>query len=320
MLTRRELLGCALGAGAVWSARSLYARASQPATPVNFEVPAGACDCHTHMYGDPAEFPLSPNRTYTPELAVPDEMRRMHHALHLQRVVIVTPSVYGTDNSTTLVGLKARGDDARGIAVIDEKTSDRELDAMHQAGVRGIRLNLAAAGTNDPGVARARFIAAAGRMQGRNWHIQINTSLAVIAALKPTVAASSVPVVFDHFGGARSALGLQQPGFADLLELVKAGKAYVKISAAYSVSKLPPDFADIVPLAQALIAAHPERILWGTNWPHPGAGQARKITEVTPHMPIDDGEMLNLLPRWAPSARMRKQILVDNPARLYQFA
>src|SRR6266487_3108441 len=137
------------------------AKASQPATPVNFEVPAGACDCHTHIHGDPAQFPFFAGRTYTPEMALPEEMAALHKALYMQRVVIVTPSVYGADNAATLYGMQARGADARGVAVIDDQTPESALDSMGQAGVRGIRLNLATASITDPAVARQRLQAVA---------------------------------------------------------------------------------------------------------------------------------------------------------------
>ncbi len=303
------------------SNQNVLAKASQPSTPVNFDVPAGACDCHTHIHGDPAEFPFFAGRVYTPEPASPEEMSALHKALHIERVVIVTPSVYGTDNSATLFGMKARGATARGVAVIDEKTKDSELDAMNQAGIRGIRINLATGGVNDPSVGRARFQAAVERVKSRNWHVQLFTSLAMIAAIKDLVAAAPVPVVFDHFGGAQAKLGVEQPGFADLLQLVQSGKAYVKISGAYRASKLAPDFPDAAPLARALIAANSDRIVWGTDWPHPNAvtPPGRKPTDVTPLLQIDDGRLFNQLPLWAPDAAIRKKILVDNPARLYGF-
>ena len=133
-------------------------------TPPNFAVPAGACDCHTHIFGDPEKFPFFPGRVYTPEPASPEEMAALHKALHIERVVIVTPSVYGPDNSATLFGIKARGATARGVAVIDGKTPDSDLDAMNQAGIRGIRLNLATSGVSDPAVGRARFQAAVDRI------------------------------------------------------------------------------------------------------------------------------------------------------------
>jgi predicted TIM-barrel fold metal-dependent hydrolase len=296
-------------------------RAPQPATSVNFEVPAGACDCHTHIHGDPDTFPFFPGRAYTPETALPEEMTKLHKTLHMQRVVIVTPSVYGTDNSTTLHGMKARGADARGVVVVDDKTTESELDSMALAGVRGIRLNLYTAGVSDPSVVRQRFQTAAERAKTRSWHVQIFTNLAMISTIKNLVAASPVPVVFDHFGYAKAELGPQQPGFADLVELVRTDKAYVKISGAYRVSRLAPDYPDVVPLARALIAANPERVVWGTDWPHPDGvvPPGRKPTDVTPLLQIDDGRLLNQLPVWAPDPEIREQILVDNPARLYGF-
>src|SRR5438045_5452349 len=171
MPTRRTLVLGTIATGIAMQTRNVFARASQPATPVNFDVPVGACDCHTHIHGDPEKFPFFSGRVYTPEPALPEEMAALHRALHMQRVVIVTPSVYGTDNSSTLYGMKARGADARGVAVIDDKTSESDLDAMGKAGFRGIRLNLATGGTNDPNVGRQRFQAAIDRMKSRNWHV-----------------------------------------------------------------------------------------------------------------------------------------------------
>ena len=321
MLTRRSILLASIAAGVTMPNRTVFATAAQPSTPVNFDVPAGACDCHTHIHGGPEKFPFFAGRVYTPELASPEEMTALHNALHIERVVIVTPSVYGTDNSATLFGMKARGATARGVAVIDDKTSESDLDTMGQAGIRGVRLNLATGGVSDPAVGRPRFQAAVERVKNRNWHIQLFTNLAMISAIKDLVAASPVPVVFDHFGGAQAGLGVEQPGFSDLLELVKSGKAYVKISGAYRASKLAPGYSDAAPLARALIAANPDRIVWGTDWPHPNSVTPpdKKPTEVTPLLQIDDGRLLNQLPVWAPDAAIRKKILVDNPAQLYGF-
>ncbi|WFU30466.1 amidohydrolase family protein [Bradyrhizobium brasilense] len=321
MLTRRDMMLASIAAGVTMTSSNAFSKAAQPSTAVNFDVPAGACDCHTHIHGDPERFPFFAGRVYTPEPASPEEMSALHKALHVERVVIVTPSVYGPDNSSTLFGITARGPTARGVAVIDDKTSESDLDAMNKAGFRGIRLNLATGGVNDPNVGRQRFSAAIERMKACGWHVQLFTSLAMISAIKDLVATAPVPVVFDHFGGAEAALGTGQPGFADLLALVKSGKAYVKISGAYRASKLAPDYADATPLAQALIAANAERIVWGTDWPHPDSvtPQGKKVTDVTPLFQIDDGRLLNQLPVWAPDAAVRKAILVDNPARLYGF-
>jgi predicted TIM-barrel fold metal-dependent hydrolase len=301
--------------------KTAFAKAAQPATPLNFEVPPGACDCHTHIHPDPEKFPFFAGRVYTPELASPEEMSELHKALRMERVVIVTPSIYGPDNSATLHGMTARGATARGVAVIDDKTSESDLDTMGKAGFRGVRLNLATGGTSDPNVGRQRFQTAVERMKNRGWHIQMYTNLAMISAIKDLVAASPVMLVFDHFGGAQAELGVEQPGFADLVELVKSGKAYVKISGAYRSSTKGPDYPDVAPFAKALIAANADRIVWGTDWPHPDSvtPPGKKPTDVTPLHQIDDGRLLNQLEVWAPDAAIRKKILVDNPATLYGF-
>lgn len=320
MLNRREVVIGGIASGILLQTRGAWAKAAQPSTSVNFDVPAGACDCHTHIHGDVKKFPMFEGRGYTPEAALPEEMAQLHKGIRMQRVVIVTPSIYGTDNSATLWGMQARGNDARGVAVIGDKTSDSELDAMGKAGIRGIRLNLTSAGANDPQVARKRFQDAVARMQPRNWHIQMYTNLAVISSIKDLVMASPLPVVFDHFGGAQAAKGVEQPGFADLLELVRSGKAYVKISGAYRASTQEPDYSDVVPLAKALIGANADRIVWGTDWPHPhGSRPGYKPTDISPFFMIDDGRLLNQLPVWAPDAAVRRKILVENPARLYGF-
>jgi predicted TIM-barrel fold metal-dependent hydrolase len=316
MVTRRTML---LGTFATLAAARIptsLAKASQPATAVNFDVPPGACDCHTHIHGDPRDFPWFAGRVYTPEMALPDEMAALHKALRIQRVVIVTPSVYGTDNSATLYGMKARGRDARGVAVIDDKTPESELDSMHAAGVRGIRLNLATGGTNDPSVGRARLKAALERMSKRGWHVQMFTSLAMISAAKDLVASAPVPVVFDHFGGAAPEKGVDQPGFADLIELVRSGKAYVKISITAGPR---PDYSIFAPLARALVAANPDRVIWGTNWPHPNSSSGKPAMELTPLFQVDDGLVMNHMAAWLPEPAIRKKVLVDNPARLYDF-
>ncbi|WP_027583679.1 amidohydrolase family protein [Bradyrhizobium sp. Ai1a-2] len=321
MLTRRSMMLASIAAGVMMNNRDVYAKAAQPSTPVNFDVPAGACDCHTHIHGDPQKFPFFAGRVYTPEPASPEEMSALHKALGIERVVIVTPSVYGTDNSATRFGMMARGGTARGVAVIDDKTPDSDLDAMQKDGFRGIRLNLATGGINDPNVGRARLTSGIDRVKGRGWHVQVYTNLPLIPAVKDLVLASPVPVVFDHFGGAQAALGVEQPGFPDLVELVKSGKAYVKISGAYRASKLAPDYQDAVPFAKALIAANPDRIIWGTDWPHPDTvvPPGKQVTDVVPLYQIDDGRLLNQLAVWAPDAATRKKILVENPARLYGF-
>jgi predicted TIM-barrel fold metal-dependent hydrolase len=310
MLTRRTILKALPAA---------FAKAAHRVTPVDFAVPPNACDCHTHIFGDPRQFPFAPDRTYTPEPALPLEMAAVHRALHVKRVVIVTPSVYGTDNAATIYGVHARGANARGVAVINEKTTDQELDTMAAAGICGIRLNLATGAQIDLPAARLRFTAAVDRIKSRKWHVQIYTGAATIAGLKDLVSDSPVPVVFDHFGGIQTSLGPEQPGFAELVELLRSGNAYVKISGAYRASTQAPDYADVAPYAKGLILANPDRVLWGTDWPHPNSAPSKDPTKVTPPLPIDDGRLFNQFALWVPDPQIRRKILVENPARLFGF-
>ena len=321
MLNRRDLLLASVASGVAVQNRAAFAKAAQPSTKVNFEIPPHACDCHTHIHL-PEKYPFFEGRVYTPEPASPEEMAALHKSLGIERVVIVTPSVYGTDNRATLEGIKFRGDTARGVAVIDDKTSEADLDAMGKAGIKGIRVNLATSGVNDPSIGRKRLEAAIERVKGRGWHVQCYTNLALLTNIKDVLASSPVPVVFDHFGGADAALGLEQPGWAELVEAVKSGKAYVKISGAYRLSNKAPDYPDSVPFAKALIAANPDRLVWGSDWPHPDSvtPAGKKPTDLTPLYQIDDGRVLNLLAVWTPDAAVRKKILVDNPVRLYGFS
>ncbi len=321
MLNRRDLLLASAAAAITAQNRNAFAKAAQPATPVKFDMPAGACDCHTHIHL-PEKYPFFAGRVYTPEPASPEEMAALHKALQIERVVIVTPSVYGTDNRATLEGIKFRGNSVRGVAVIDDKTSESDLDEMDKAGIRGIRVNLATSGVNDPSIGRKRLEGAIDRVKGRGWHVQVYTNIPLLANVKDVVLSSPVPIVFDHFGGADASLGLEQPGWAELIEVVKSGKAYVKISGAYRLSKKWPDHPDAVPFAKALIAANADRLVWGTDWPHPNSVTPpdKKPTDLTPLFQIDDGLILNQLAVWAPDAAIRKKILVDNQARLYGFS
>src|SRR6516162_89063 len=286
-------------------------------TPARFDVPKQACDCHVHVF-DPGRFSFAPSRTYTPESATAAQLLAMHRALHISRVVIVQPSVYGTDNSCLLDAMKQYGSEARGIVVLPTEISSATLDNMERAGIRGVRINLGTAGNTNLDDARRRLKSALEQIQGRKWHVQIYAALPVIAGLSDLIPASPIPVVLDHFGGAKAALGLQQPGFDKLLELVRSGKGYVKISGAYRASDQPPDYRDVVPLARALIEANPQRILWGSDWPHPDTGTGRKPSELSPLLRVDDAHLLDLLAKWAPDTASRNTILVDNPATLYR--
>lgn len=293
------------------------------ATTPDFAIPPLACDCHTHIYGDPGRFPLSPERVYTPETVLPEQMTAFHRSIGMDRVVIVQPNTHGTDNATSLYGMRARGANARGVALIDDLTSDQAIEALSQAGMRGARINLRlrAGDDNDVAQGRRQFRDMAKRLEKHHWHLQVFAGIRVVAGIADLVRESPVPVVFDHFGGIEAALGLEQPGFADLAEVVGSGKAYVKLSAAYRCSAQAPDYPDVTPFARVLIAANPDRILWGSDWPHPTGATppGRAVTDVTPMLRVDDVRLLNQLAIWEPDPEIRRKILVDNPARLYGF-
>jgi predicted TIM-barrel fold metal-dependent hydrolase len=287
-----------------------------------FDVPAGACDAHVHVFGPYFRFPLWAGRRYTPGPASVESLLELQRALGLARVVVVQASPQGTDNAClvdALQRLPAGGSQARGVAVVDERTTDDELKAMHRAGVRGVRVNLESAGEHDPALARRRLEAAAARVAPFGWHVQTYTTLPLLVAVAETIGALPVPLVIDHFGRPVAAHGVAQPGFDALLALVRTGRVYVKLSAAYRISEHP-DCADAAPFARALADANPDRMLWGTDWPHPGGGGGpRSPEEVEPFVPVDDGRALNRLAEWIGDPARLAQILVDNPARLYGF-
>ena len=326
MITRREFLqlsgatAAAMLARQGWAVEAPTLLPAQPRVRVNFEIPSGAVDTHVHIVGSTASYPFTAKRAYTPPEASVDQLRMLHRSLGIDRVVVVQPSFYGTDNRCTMDAVKSMGRTARAIVVIDEKTPETELDAMRRAGACGVRLNLATAGVNDP-LASARFLrSAVERIRPLGWHVQLNTEPKIIGALKKEFDNLPVMIVFDHFGGADAARGVKDPGFDAMLDLVKACKAYVKISATNLFFTDPPHYAGYAEMAKALIAANPDRILWGSNWPHPAARPpGHDFSQLLPWRDIDDAVVLNLSPTWEPNAEVHKKILVDNPARLFGF-
>jgi len=287
-----------------------------------FAVPDGACDCHVHVFGPREKYPLANDRTFAPGIASLDDVLAMHQRLGITRVVIVQASPQGFDNACmedALQELQRRGRQARGVAVVRPDTGRDVLEGLHAKGVRGLRVNLQSYGQTDPAVAAARLSAAAALAAQLGWHIQTYTTLEVIAALAEHIRRLPTPLVVDHFGLADPARGLDQHGLPELLALVRQGKVYVKLSAPYRfISRL--DGEDMGPVTRALIDAHPERMLWGTDWPHTGPwpGRAREREGAEPFHPVDDGLQLRILARHT-SAEERQRILVDNPRRLYAF-
>ncbi len=281
---------------------------------------AGICDCHTHVFPPQAQFPFSSTRHYTPDEASIEDLQAMHRSIGVERVVIVHPSCYGADNRCLLWALRTIGKSARGVAVIDDQTSLAALTEMHEAGVRGTRLNLETVGQNDPRVGQQQLLRTAKQIAPLGWHIQMYTNLGVIDGLHDTIMEASTTIVIDHFGKLDAAAGLKQPGFDALVSLVRSGKVYVKLSAAYRVSEAT-DYTDLTPFAQALIDANPDRVVWATDWPHPfpPKGQVRRPEVIEKFHQEDNLAAIQRVVLWAHTAERIKKILVDNPARLYDF-
>ena len=269
-------------------------------------LPEGACDCHFHVFGDRKRYPLDPRRNYTPHVATLDDHRAVMAACGIERAVLVQPSVYGTDNACLLDALREaakEGDAYRGIVVPDAALSDDELLAMDALGVRGIRLNV----VNPQMLAIDDAVALCMRMRSRNWHLQVHLMLGGDGATTLAQLADRVdgPIVVDHFG--RPAAGAALPRL--VLDLVASGRVWVKLSAAYRIARPGRANDDIRPLVDALVAANPERLLWGSDWPH---------TELQADVP-NDADLVDLLVATLPDAATLRRVCVDNPASLYGF-
>ena len=269
--------------------------------------PAGSTDCHFHIYGPSSRYPYAETRGYTPPDCTLERYRPLMDTLGLQRAVLVQPSVYGTDNRAHLDALAEGGGIFRMVAVLDDSAGAGEMRRMEEMGVRGIRFNVVTPG----GLAMELLEDTAARIAPLGWHIQMFMPLAAIAENEARLASLPVPLVIDHMGCATPADLPNHPGFTALLRLIGAGGTWVKLSGAYRLSAEPtPPFSDMTPIAQALIAVNPERMVWGSDWPHPMV--------IDRPMP-NDGDLLDLLSDWAPRESTRNRILVDNPARLYRF-
>jgi predicted TIM-barrel fold metal-dependent hydrolase len=239
----------------------------------------------------------------------------------VDRVVLAHPSPYGTDNTSMLYALESWGPSrGRGVAVIDESFSLDTLKKFHAAGVRGVRVNLETHGHNDPASAARQLKAAAEQVAPLGWHVQVYTNLDVIAGMQDTIRQLPTALVVDHFGKLDASKPLTQPGFDALCTLVQSGKVYVKLSAPYRISELP-GYPDGEKFARALIHANPDRMLWGTDWPHPmpPKGVKRDPNVIEHARPEDDFAALTRIAKWAGDPVTIKKVLVDNAARLYDF-
>jgi len=270
------------------------------------KVPAGACDTHAHVFGPSERYPLMDDRTYTPPDAPLATYRRLQKILGVERAVLVQPSVYGTDNTAMLDALGVAGDTFRGIAVVEIGVSEKQLTALHRAGVRGVRVNLLYKG----GISLAMLDRLANKIKMFDWHVQLLVDVSDCPEFWRIADKLPVDIVIDHMGHMSASKGVDDPGFRSLLSLVKDGGAWVKLSGPYRMTaRGHTPYADVAGLARTLIDAAPDRMLWASDWPHPFVQIA---------MP-NDGELLDMLANWAPDPKVRQKILVDNPARLYGF-
>ena len=286
-------------------------------------VPKGAIDCHMHVMGSLVDYPPSPRRSYTPRPATLAQWQAMASMVGLERQVLVQASAYGTDNRCMLDSLRQGGlQRCRGVAVIDASVSNSELDEMHSLGVRGVRLNAATFGLEDASAIAAELTATIDRVRPLDWHVQIFARLNVIEKLAGPLMQSPVPIVIDHMGMPDAASGTGQPGFPVLLDLLRTGHVWVKLSGCYRISRAEPDYDDAGPIVRALIDANPGRVVWGTDWPHTGAhGSSAKTGEIPmiEYRPLDDGRLLQLFADWCGNESDFRRALVDNPKQLYEF-
>ncbi len=282
-------------------------------------LPTGSCDCHVHIFGPQSDFPFDNARVYTPGEASLDQLLALHRRIGMSRVVLVQPSVYGTDNACLLDALTALGPRARAVAVIDAATSGAELARLHAAGVRGVRINIATAGMNDPAAALVLLEQTARQVAPLGWHVQVLTKPVVIATLGPKLAGLATPLVVDHFGLPDLTAGPEQPDFAALVALVRTGRMLVKLSAMERLTGAGEGHR-LAPYIRALVAANPQALLWGSDWPHTGGGRniGRAATDIEPFEPLDDALALSALTDAVDTATLVR-ILVANPARLYDF-
>jgi len=275
-------------------------------------LPAGACDCHAHICGPASVYPYGAERIYTPPDATIESYRRLLAVLGVERAVLVQPSVYGTDNRALLAALRAAGDGIRGVAVVEPTIEVRDVEALHRAGVRGVRLNLVDRREGRNAVPVAIVRALADRIAPFGWHIEFLVNLDAAPGFVDAIAGLAVPIVLGHLGypraGARA--WVEAPAFVSLLALLKGGRCWVKLTGPYRISSaadLP--YEDVDAVAAKLAQAAPGRLLWGSDWPH---------VMMNKPMP-NDGPLCDLLARWIPDARTRRRILVENPMELYGF-
>jgi len=275
----------------------------KPVKP-KYTPPPRACDGHCHIFGPASRFPYAASRTYTPQDAGRETLAALHRHLGLSRAILVQASCHGTDNSAMLDAMEWSKGAWRGVAMMTKDATDLELVALHQAGVRGVRFNFVAHLGGAPDLKAVERVIA--RIAPLDWHLQLHLDAVDIETYRDFLNRLRVPFIIDHMGRVEAKHGLDQKPFRQLLELMNNERAWVKVSGPERVSSTGKPFHDAIPFARALIAAAPDRVLWGTDFPHPNVKW----------MP-NDGELVDLFATICDDEALRKKILVDNPDRLY---
>ncbi|MCE9640652.1 MAG: amidohydrolase family protein [Betaproteobacteria bacterium] len=275
-----------------------------------FKLPPGATDCHAHICGPAARYPYFPERIYTPADALLTDYQHMLATLGVERAVLVQPSVYGTDNTAMLDAMKTAPAKLRGVAVVAEDVSDAELKRMHEAGVRGVRVNIVDVKDRKAGtLPLAALKKLALKVKPFGWHMEFLMHVDEFPDLDRMLEDFPVETVYGHFGYMKTDHGTGNPGFQALLRMMQAGRAWVKLTGPYRISAQPLPHADTNAYAHSLLRAAPAQVVWGSDWPHV------MVKGVMPN----DGDLAAMLATSIADAALRKQVLVDNPARLYGF-
>ena len=273
------------------------------------KLPPLACDCHAHICGPQSRYPYWSGRVYTPPDCLLPAYRHMLQTLGVERAVLVQPSVYGSNNTAMLDAMREAGPSFRGVAVVDESVADAELERMHAAGVRGLRCNIVDIVEDKGKLPLAMLQRLADKIRRFGWHIELLMHADEFPEMDRAFADFPVDIVLGHLGYQRTERGVDDPGFQALLTLMRAGKAWVKLTGPYRISGQDLPYRDTVVFAHALLEAAPERVVWGSDWPH---------VMVKGKMP-NDGDLCDVLASWIPDTTLRQRVLVDNPAKLYGF-
>jgi 2-pyrone-4,6-dicarboxylate lactonase len=270
-------------------------------------LPAGACDAHVHVFGPRKRFPFPEKRTYTPPADAPKErLFALHAMLGIQRCVIVQAGCHGFDNAVVADALAAKHGDYVGVALLPAGVAEPELRRLDAQGFRGVRFNFMK--HLGQGASIEEALALGPRLADLGWHLQIHMESALIAQMAGALKRAAVPVVIDHMGRVDASLGLEQPAFRALLDLMRDARFHVKVSGSERISRQGPPYTDAIPFAKKLVAEFGDRCFWGTDWPHPNLAAVP-----------DDGVLVDLLSEIAPSESQRQALLVENPRRFYRF-